>query len=200
MADDLVDAQAAVEWAIAQFPTLMGRFEAWGRSPRYRFVSELHPEIGKKFIKLADVARIDPIINAEIGAIINSMRSSLDILMTSVVLRHSKTINPKSIYFPVVKDRAQFLRMKGYKGEEAIKALPQRERSIIENLEPWEAGGNPLLVALHNLDIVRKHQRLIDIRVDPWMIGISQRDIDAGFQAIPIWPRLKDDAIIGWSN
>ena len=194
MRDDLLDAQAAVDWAVAQLPTLKGRLEAWGNGTRYRLVFEPHPEIGKKIIKFADVVPLDPLINAETGVIINSIRSSLDLLITSVTLRHGNT-DIKRTYFPVAESEALF-RAGKYKGHEAVKRLPASERSIIENLSPWR-GGNYALVALHDLDILRKHQRLINVRMTPWAIGASPTEFKAGLEFVPTWPGLKNDAVIG---
>jgi hypothetical protein len=197
MRDDLLDAQAAIDWAVAQLPTLMARLESWGNGPRYRLVFEPHPEIKKKLIKLADIKQLDPIINAEVGVIINSIRSSLDILITSVALRYGYT-NTNRTYFPITNSEADFVDGK-YNGKEAIQALPPRERSIIENLKPWR-GGNNLLFALHKLDIMRKHQRLIDVRMVPWAIAASPAAFKAGLEFVPGWPGLKNDAVIGWTH
>jgi len=198
MLNDLLDAQAAIDWAVAQLPTLQARVEAWSNGPRYKLIFHPNKQLGKKIIKLAEVQSIDSIINAEVGAIINSIRSSLDILITSIALRHGYT-NTERTYFPIARDRAQFLSFAGYKGCEAIKALPDRERSIIENLEPWR-GGNATLVALHDLDIIRKHQRLIDVRVTPWAIVISPEDYRNGLEFAPVWRGFKNDAVIGWTG
>jgi len=194
MQSDLLDAQAAIDWAVAQLPALQGRVESWGKGPRYRLVMEPHPEIGKKLIKLADVKALDPIVNAEVGAIINSIRSSLDILITSVALRHGYT-NTKHTYFPIAASRDDFING-DYKGHKAIQALPKKERTIIENLEPWR-GGNQNLVALHDLDITRKHQRLIDVRISPWAIAATPAEFKAGLEFVPVWPGLKNEALIG---
>src|SRR6266699_4385393 len=75
MRPDLLDSQGAIDWAEAQLPTLQARVESWGKGTRYRLVTEPNPEIGKKLIKLTDVKPLDPIINAEVGAIINGRAS-----------------------------------------------------------------------------------------------------------------------------
>ncbi len=57
-----------------------------------------------------------------------------------------------------------------------------------------------MLVALHDLDVVRKHQRLVDFRLVPWAVGATPAEFSAGFEMAPIWPGLKDGAVIGWTN
>src|SRR5262245_40022459 len=107
MKEDLLDAQAAIDWAVAQIPTLMARLESWGDGARYRLEVEAIPELKKKVIKLADVKPLDPLVNAEVGAIINSIRSSLDILMTRVAVRHGYQ-NSRRTCFPIANSESDF--------------------------------------------------------------------------------------------
>jgi hypothetical protein len=50
--------------------------------------------------------------------------------------------------------------------------LPEEERFIIEALKPYPEG-NPDLWALHYFDIVRKHRRLLDVRIRPIQMSIE---------------------------
>lgn len=192
--DDLLDAEAPINWAKAQLLILQNRVASWNSTQPYSVVTDLRPETGKKYFKLAHVKPLDPLINAEVGVIINSLRSSLDLVTASVAKRSGYT--GKKIYFPIAASAAQFASGKGYKGSEAIRALPARERAIIENLEPWH-GGNRDLVAMHELDILRKHRRLIDVKFDPSGVIVSPDTYAAGFEMTPVWQGLKNDAIIG---
>ena|ERR1700719_2569492 len=81
MRDDLLDVYACIKWAVAQIDVLKGRLIVWDQIPPYRIVAEPDSEPGKKRLRLRDVIAPDPIINAEAGAIINSLRSSLDLLV-----------------------------------------------------------------------------------------------------------------------
>jgi hypothetical protein len=193
MRDDLLDALASVEWAAAQLPTLENRFKLWGESGAFQLVGDdSHPETGKHFIKLRVTEPFPRIANAEVGAIINSTRSSLDLLAVAVAKRYS-VLHWNSMYFPIAADAAEFARG-GYKGHELIKALPADASQIFESLKPY-AGGNDALVALHALDIMRKHQRLIDVRIVP-SGGVF---VSPGMGFPPVWPDFKDGAIVAWT-
>jgi hypothetical protein len=78
MREDLLDAQAGVDWANAQIPILEARIKAWRQSPPYDLIEDLDPQNGEKLYKLANIRRLPPIVNAEAGLIINSLRCSLD--------------------------------------------------------------------------------------------------------------------------
>jgi hypothetical protein len=80
------------------------------------------------------------------------------------------------------------------KGGKFVKALPAKDRAIIESLKPYK-GGNKLLYALHNLDIVRKHVRLLTVDIQPCMIKVSWWGTEPG-SFIPIstgWVRTGSD-------
>ena len=106
----------------------------------------------------------------EAGAYINAIRSSLDILAVTLANRHCRAL-VDAAYFPVAKSAA-FFAAGQYKGAKFVRALPEKERAVIEFLRPYK-GGNNLLYPLHNLDIVRKHQRLLGVEVQPQMFIVS---------------------------
>src|SRR5205807_7666926 len=97
-------------------------------------------------------------------AYINTLRSSLDILATSLAAR-SGVCKPEDAYFPVARSETAF-NAGNYKGSKFVKGLPGAERAIIEALKPYK-GGNEPLYALHQLDIMRKHRRLIEVDLIP---------------------------------
>lgn len=169
MRDDLLDAQASLDWAVAQFEILKPRIEAWQETAKESIVRNTKFERGQKIIHLASIEPPPALINAEVGAIINSIRSSLDILIAAVARRHG--VPDKNSYFPIANSRDQFL-TGGYKGAKVIKALPIAAQTTIERLEPWK-GGNPCLIALHELDILRKHKRLISMVPAAWDTEIT---------------------------
>ena len=198
MRDDLLDAQAAVDWSIAQFDSLKRRLISWREEPPYSFREEPHPEIGKKRIHLANTIQPSPIINAEVGAIINSLRSSLDVLVNTLAKRAGHT-DPKDTHFPICRSKDDFFIGK-HAGRKAIKRLSKADQALIENLEPWDGGNNPSLVALHNLDITRKHRRLIEITPVPGTIMIPTDSVKAGLRFNSMWDGFKDDAIVAWTG
>jgi hypothetical protein len=98
MRDDLLDAYAAVDRARAHIPEVEKEFEAWMHAPPYLLIEEPHPEIGQKLFKLEINRRFPPTINAGVGAIINSVRSSLDLLAASLAVRNGKAPNADRIF------------------------------------------------------------------------------------------------------
>ena len=195
MRDDLLDAQAAVCWAVSQTPSVQKMFEAWGNDKPYRFVPEPHPEMGKVLVKFRDVRQPPASINAEVGAIINSIRSSLDLVATALANRHG-TCKPKEAYFPVADSLVAFTSLK-FKGAKLVKGLPVKDRDILESFEPYR-GGNSTLVALHDLDNLRKHRRLIEVRLLPTVILVSPLAHGQGLEFPSQWPGFKDDAVMAW--
>ena len=92
------------------------------------------------------------LLNVEIGAYLNTMRSSLDILASALAVRHA-ICEPEDAYFPIAKSEAAF-RAKGSRPAKFIAGLPPTERARIEALKPY-LGGNQDLWSLHQLDIMR---------------------------------------------
>jgi hypothetical protein len=197
MRDDLLDAQACVDWAKAQLPTLETRIDAWFNLPSHRVVAEDHREMGQKLFKLSEVKPLPPIVNAEVGAIVNSLRSSLDLLATALAKRHC-VLRSDEMYFPIAKSAAQFAKG-GYKGHELVKGLPADDRRLIEALKPY-SGGNDDLVALHELDIMRKHRRLIGVDVIPTAVVVTPAAQRGGVGFPARWQGFYDGAVVAWMN
>jgi hypothetical protein len=88
---DLVDAFAAVYWAQTQLPTLHEAIDSFKASKPYRIVEKPNPNGEGVLFVLADVKALPPTINAEVGAMLNSFRSSLDLLSAALARRNGKT-------------------------------------------------------------------------------------------------------------
>lgn len=162
MRDDLLDSQAAIDWAVAQIPCLEERFVAYlGRRP-YDIVMEPDPDqSGHVLLVFYSLGPPDAVLNAEVGAIINSLRTSLDLLFTALVERHTGVELGRDTYFPIVQDAPNFLGT--IQKHETENRLSQRDIAAIKNLKPYK-GGNDTLYLLHRLDVRRKHRKLIEIR------------------------------------
>jgi hypothetical protein len=171
MRDDLLDAQACADWAITQINILRRHLIAWDETPPYRIVTEAHSEPGKKVLRLRDVMPIHPLINAQVGAMINSIRSSLDLLVNRLAKRAGYA-GKEDAYFPICRSRDEFFIGK-HAGRKAIKRLSTDDRRVIEELEPWNGGKNPLIYALHDLDVTRKHRRLIAVSPRPQFAKVT---------------------------
>jgi hypothetical protein len=133
--------------------------------------------------------------NVEVGAYVNVMRTSLDILATSLARRFSMP-RPDKVYFPVVETRSQFL-AQTYKGIEFVKRLPAAERGILESLKPYK-GGNDVLWALHSLDIRRKHRQLLTVEPHPSALSITGVGINFTPLGAGGWIRSNDETILGF--
>ncbi len=163
MGDDLADARGAVEWGKTQIPVLSRRFGAWQAANVQYVAKETDPPSDV----LAAVARakedLPPIFHAELGAIIGSCRSALDLLGAALAARNSRSPSSKT-YFPIFHSEQDMLDpMHGIQGK---KWLSRAEAAIISSLCPY-AGGNDTLWGLHQLDILRKHKRLVATAIYP---------------------------------
>jgi hypothetical protein len=164
MRDDLLDAQAAIEWAIPQIPLLQEALFGWTKAHRYELRIEPYSGLGGGNALVAyQPASLPRIFNAWAGAIINSLRSSLDLLAAALAARNG--VKPSAdTHFPIFgSDQEMIDPVTGIEGK---KWLSKRERAAIKALKPYE-GGDYAIWPLHQLDIRRKHERLIFANVDP---------------------------------
>src|SRR5262245_54788154 len=107
MRDDLLDAQAAVDWAIAQLDILSERIARWIDGRPYTVTGDKDPQSGEDVWDIREADPIPRLINAEAGAIINSIRSSLDLLANKLAERNGH-IGKKDVYFPICLVPAEF--------------------------------------------------------------------------------------------
>ena len=195
MNDDLLHAQASVDWPVTQLPAFKSRLDAWLNENVQVIVKELPADTPNDFVVAVQKAPLPLAFQVEAGAYVNAIRSSLDILASALANRHCKHLIDDA-YFPIVNSAAIFASNR-YKGSKFIEGLPKRERSIIESLKPYD-GGNKLLYPLHLLDIVRKHQRLLSVDILPAKLNIIGVKMKAFRPFISGWIRSGDDeAVIG---
>jgi hypothetical protein len=171
MRNDLLEAQACIDWAIAQLPILKGRLAKWLESRPYLAVTHKDAETGEETIQIEERQSIPLIINAETGVIINSIRSSLDVL-ANILAKRNGCVDPKDVRFPIARSFDAFANGKRG-GRKAISALSPADQATIENLKPYQ-GGDDLLWALHHMDIMRKHRQLIVVNPIPRSVMVSR--------------------------
>lgn len=175
MRDDLLDAQACIDWTVEQLPMLEERINSW---LKLNVVVEVE-DAGLSNVLVA-VQRDDlprP-LTVEIGAYLNTVRSSLDILASSLAARYH-ICAPEDAYFPISKSETAF-RAPGGKAAQFVSGLPSPERSRLEALKPYQ-GGNDDLWSLHRLDIMRKHRRLLTVVSEPDFFSVEGPDIHRYF-------------------
>jgi len=169
MHHDLLHAEASINWAVSQLPSLQLRLNGWLNENVKIAIRDLDPQVADNVIVAVEKELLPLAFSVEVGAYINAIRSSLDILAVALAHRHGIP-RPNDAYFPVASDAKQFA-SGGYKGAEFVKGLPQVERDKIETLKPYD-GGNKTLWALHRLDIMRKHKRLLSTIIRPSMLRV----------------------------
>jgi hypothetical protein len=94
-------------------------------------------------------------LSGMIGDCVHNLRASLDLMACDLVRLNGKS--DKGVYFPFSEDAADFDDM--MKRRNLHRATPD-VRDLIRSLEPYK-GGNKALRAVHDLDIIDKHQTLI---------------------------------------
>jgi hypothetical protein len=192
MRDDLLEARAAVDWAVAQLPTLEARIGSWRKNSPHIISQNFDPRRGKDAIKIG-LKPLPPLVNAEAGAIINSIRSSLDLLVTALAERNGHS-TPNDTYFPVYKSFSRF-NDPGDSTHEKIRCLSQIDAAAIKSLHPYP-GGDDRIVALDDLDMMRRHRRLVETPSEIARWNISGFGLDAEFPNT--WIRLEDDSPHVW--
>lgn len=193
MRADLSEPRAAVDWAVAQLETLGARIGAWLQSRPYEITTDFDPERGKNVIRYR-IKTPPLILNAEAGAITNSIRTGLD-LLASALAKCNGFPDPKDVYFPISASAAEFKNS----GSKKIKRLSAGDQAIIEALAPYQ-GGNDLLFAFHQMDIIRKHRALLTVYRDRHFL-LSGTGLDAIFaDELPPPERPKDKSILARTN
>jgi hypothetical protein len=130
-------------------------------------------------------------LNVEIGAYLNTMRSSLDILASVLAGRYG-VCAPENAYFPITRSEARF-RAKGSRSANFVAGLPPAERKRLEALKPYH-GGNDDLWSLHLLDIMRKHRRLLTVIAEPDLFSVKGPSIDRYFRPVATGFMRADNA------
>jgi hypothetical protein len=192
MRDDLLDAQAAIDWGKSQLPILEKRFVAWHERGVEVVAVDINPQTGKKAMVAREKEPIPLIVNAEVGAIVNSLRSALDLLAAALAARNGVTPSDKT-HFPIYRSLQDSIDPK--RGLESKKWLSKAEIGIIKGIKPYE-GGDRFLWSLHKLDILRKHERLIMSEVRPAIVvrnwAVPQKD-ETSFSGIR---RAKNETVL----
>jgi hypothetical protein len=168
---DLLEAQACVDWPMSQIGDLSKRLEEWLARGVTIEIKELPPPAESNLIVATENELLPLHFQAEVGAFINSIRSSLDVLAMVLVNRHNLQIREDRVFFPIARSKEEFERAGG-SAQKFLEGLPKLGRQLMEHLQPYQ-GGNPALWALHHLDIVRKHRRLLNARLRPIHMSIQ---------------------------
>jgi hypothetical protein len=162
MRDDLLDAQSSVDWAISQIPIFQEKIASWNAKRPYEIMVEIDPQTSDYLLVAYSMGPLDPIVNAELGVIINSARTALDLLAASLCRRNGNKPSADT-HFPIfASEQCMIDPLTGIEGK---KWLSRGERASIKDLKPYK-GGDHTIWPLHQLDVLRKHTRLVSARPD----------------------------------
>jgi hypothetical protein len=169
MKDDLLDALVPVKWAQAQMPVLQNRLLAWQHTYPYEIVTEPDPDRRDRELLVAYLDKpLDPLIVGDVGAMINSIRTGLNLMMAAVVARHG-VIPSRAPDFPIAKTVSDFLAaINKMKNKKFISSL---EATVIKRTKAYD-GGDGILWHISKLDNLRKHQRLLTVEPIPSQANI----------------------------
>lgn len=189
MRDDLQDAFAAVKWAETQIAGLKERFITWQRRNPFEVVVQPDPGQSQSHLLVAyQRLPLDSLIQPDVGAIINSTRTALDLLMSALLKRNGATPN-QDANFPIRKMKSDFLsRVAMF---ESNGWLSRTEAAAIKRTKAYE-GGDHFLYPLHKLDILRKHERLLIIEPKISGGGITSM----GHPTHPVFEQVGDKIIL----
>ena len=193
MRNDL-HAVASIDWAVSNLPSFETKIDAWLRDNVYADVIDVQGNTADKMVVAVEKELLPLSFVVEAGAYINAIRSSLDILASSLARRFG-VAGDEQIQFPIASDLTAY-RDGRYKGAKFVEALPDHERGLIEDLKPYQ-GGNPALWALRQLDIVRKHRRLLSVYVNPRSVSI-RGPAGFGFKPVPFIAPVDDKTVLGF--
>jgi hypothetical protein len=120
-----------------------------------------------------------------IGDIVHNLRTALDLMACDLVRLNGKSAS--GVHFPFARSEAEL--SKHIKEKHIDRAGPQVV-SEIRKLQPYE-GGNLALRAIHDLDIVDKHQSLIAMATGVVTAGVTLY-LNGHPNQIPQWQTLFD--------
>jgi hypothetical protein len=193
---DLAEAQACISWAFSHLAPLTRRLDEWLersvdtelRDPGENATHNLIIGVEKEPLPLS--------FNVEVGAYVNTIRSSLDILAMVLVRRHGLDVKEDQVYFPIARSETAF-NDRNWAGRKLLNALPPQDRQVIESLKPYK-GGSEGLWTLHHLDILRKHRRLLSVELHPISITLKGTLKEGDFEPLAVEAvHVNEETIIG---
>jgi hypothetical protein len=196
MRGDLLEAKACVDWAMSNLPAFETRLEAWLDDNIEIAFRDAPPPATHDIIVAFEKDELPLAFSVEAGAYINAIRSSLDVL-ACVVGKREAFLEPDNIYFPIAGSLDSFT-TGDYPGSKFIKNISADHRLVFEKYKPYK-GGNDDLWSCHQLDITRKHKRLLGIYLRAarsWVTGYNLRET---FQsaAVAFIPGGPGETILG---
>jgi len=188
------DAIAQLEWAEKRILDVSGFASGFLKDAFSISVEEHRTREGMLFI-LEPKREIPLTVSVDVGKIIQALRSSLDIAISSIVRSQGGT-NSRNIYFPIFPTENDF--------SKSVKKLSPflntRELSVLEHAQPFN--GNPIFLALKEMSNTDKHVQLLslDIERDSLHFRMPGRDGGGGVRFVALYEdfRKKGNIAIAW--
>jgi hypothetical protein len=194
MRPDLLEEWASIDWPFSLYRSFEARLQQWLESNISIEVRETPPPAEYNAIVAVEKTLLPLTFSVEAGAYINAIRSSLDILAMALVRRHRLPISEIKVCFPIFHSEAEFRKKEGGL---LLRHLPERERTFIEKLVPYREG-NPDLWMLHHLDVIRKHRRLLDVRIQPIHIHMTGALKEGDFKPLATGTiQVNEETVLG---
>lgn len=148
---DLSDIDAKLNHVSAQFDAFAADLQKWLGPQNFVIIDGA---IGPDVYRLDAYLTADPPpeIGFRGGQLVHEIRASLDWLACALARRNVG--HDRDTYFPIALNEETFNKSEIKK----LKNLSDRDRGMIAALRPY-GGGNDLLRALHEVDIINKHRR-----------------------------------------
>jgi hypothetical protein len=128
MKADLQDALVPVKWAEAQMPILQSRLLAWQQGYPYKIVIEPDPYFADRELLVSYLETpLDPTIVGDVGAMINSVRTGLNLMMAAIIARYGITPS-RTPDFPISETGPKFLAAVGRSRKQKVDFRPRSYR------------------------------------------------------------------------
>lgn len=189
MRTDLLPVRTSVNWTIAQIPVMQQRLHEWAKSDAYRRGKEPDPnDGGYEWVVAYHEKPLADLIHGDVGAILGALRSALDHLAAVLSCRNRKPPDKFTQFFI----RATEIDVNGaWNGAEREQRVSAADVVKLKSLRPYD-GGDAVLWHLHQLDIIRKHRRVLSVSATLATTGLTIW----GGGAEPYWRRFDDKTVL----
>jgi hypothetical protein len=147
-----------IKRALYHIENLDQSFHTWMNAHPWAIETETHPNGLVKRFNFRLLQALPDDYGLVLGDALHNLRSALDHLACAVAVHNGKSF--KGVAFPISASRDAF---PGQRDDKLIKC-PKSFGDFVEDLQPYK-GGNDLLYALHQLDILDKHRVLVPAAV-----------------------------------
>jgi hypothetical protein len=151
-------ARLKVERAVSHANEYRAVLDAFVKSNPIRISAEIDPKTGQPIIKGVFEKPIPDGLFLSAADAIQNLRSALD--QAASCCARAAGYSSRNTYFPHGKDEAGFM---DYLGVKNCEKIPEVVREAIADLQPYYGGKGYLIRALHDLNIVDKHNKLLDV-------------------------------------